>query len=252
MDELPMDSKHNFVEVAKEMAPHGVFRIGLNMANFLLVRANQQGQEPSGIAPSLAKEIAKRLGLKIQFFPYATPGEMADDASKDIWDMALLAVEPARATVIDFTDAYLEIESSYLVPPGSSIQSVEEVDRPGVKIAVMEKSAYDLYLSRSIQHATLVHAKSMDESFDIFVNQKLDALAGLKPRLIQEEQKLKGSRMLAGRFTAVQQAIGVPRGKPLSSSFIRDFVQEAISTGLVQKIIDGHHINGVNVAALKG
>ncbi len=247
-----MNSKHNLIEVAKEMAPHGVFRVGLNMANFLLVRANPQGQDPSGIAPSMAKDIASRLGLKIQFFPYATPGEMADDASKDIWDMALLAVEPARATVIDFTDAYLEIESSYLVPPGSSIQSVEEVDQPGVKIAVMEKSAYDLYLSRSIQHATLVHAKSMDESFDMFVSQKLDALAGLKPRLIQEEQKLKGSRMLAGRFTAVQQAIGVPKGKPLSSSFIRDFVQEAISTGLVQKIIDDHQIKGVSVAALKG
>jgi len=91
----------------------------------------------------------------------------------------------------------------------------------------------------------------MDESYEVFINQKLDALAGLKPRLIQEEQKLQGSRMLPGRFTAVQQAIGVPRGKPLSSAYIRDFVQEAISTGLVQDIIDGHHIKGVSVAALR-
>jgi polar amino acid transport system substrate-binding protein len=175
---------------------------------------------------------------------------LAEDAPKDIWDLALLAVEPARATVIDFTNAYLEIESSYLVPEGSSIHGIDDVDKPGVKIAVMEKSAYDLYLTRSIKHATLVHAKSMDESFEIFVSQQLDALAGLKPRLIQEEQKLKGSKMLPGRFTAVQQAMGVPKGKSLAANFIGDFIKEAISSGLVQKIIDGHQIKGVSVAAL--
>ncbi len=245
-----MKSNHKLKDVAQEIAPSGVLRVGLNMANFLLVRANGQGQEPTGIAPSMAKEVARQLDLKIEFFPYATPGELAEDAGKNVWDMALLAVEPARATVIDFTGAYLEIESSYLVPEGSRIQAIEDVDKPGVKIAVMEKSAYDLYLSRSIKHATLVRASSMDASYEIFVEQKLDALAGLKPRLFQEEQKLKGSRMLPGRFTAVQQAMGVPKGKLLAASFVRDFVQESIVSGWVQKIIDHHQIKGVSVAAL--
>lgn len=245
-----MKQNYNLTDVAKEIAPSGILRVGLNMANFLLVKANGQDQEPTGIAPSMAKEVANRLGLKIKFFPYATPGELAEDANKNIWDMALLAVEPARATVIDFTNAYLEIESSYLVPEGSSIHAIEDVDKPGVKIAVMEKSAYDLYLSRSIKHATLVRAKSMDESFEIFVSQQLDALAGLKPRLIQEEQKLKGSKMLPGRFTAVQQAMGVPKGKSLAAGFIGDFVKEAISCGLVQEIINVHQIKGVSVAGL--
>jgi len=203
-------------KVAEELAPMGTLRVGLNMANFLLVRAGSVGQDPMGIAPSMAKEIAAGLGLDIEFLPFETPGEMAEQALKNVWDMALLAVEPARAQSIDFTHAYLEIESSYLIPSGSALKNIADVDQPGIRISVMERSAYDLYLSRTIKHAELVHAKSMDESFDKFVSMKLDALAGLKPRLIQEEKKLPGSKILEGRFTAVQQAIGVPKGKSLA------------------------------------
>jgi len=238
-------------KVAEEIAPSGTLRVGLNMANFLLVRAGSVGNEPIGIAPSMAKEVASRLHLAIEFLPFATPGELAEQASMNVWDMALLAVEPARAQVIDFTHAYLEIESSYLVPPGSKLMSLSDVDQQGVKISVMERSAYDLYLSRTIKHAELVHSASMDESFEKFVKMKLDALAGLKPRLIQEEMKLLGSKILEGRFTAVQQAIGVPRGKSLAIGFIDDFVKKSIASGLVKQIIDFHQIKGVSVAPLE-
>jgi len=240
-------SNENLSEVAKEIAPHKILRVALNLANFLLVNLDQD-KEPIGIAPSLALEIAKKLNIELQFLPYATPGEIAEDAQKDIWDMALLAIEPARAEVIDFSPAYLEIESTYLVPAQSSIKGIDEVDQPGVRIAVMEKSAYDLFLSRSIKYAQLIRSKSMDESFDVFASDKLEVLAGLKPRLIQEQQRLEGSKILPGRFTAVQQAIGVPKGKIRSVDFISDFVREALSIGRVQELINLHGIKGVNAA----
>jgi polar amino acid transport system substrate-binding protein len=240
-------SNENLTPIAKEIAPHNILRVALNLANFLLVNLDQD-KEPIGIAPSLALEIAKKLNIDLQFLPYATPGEIAEDAQKDIWDMALLAIEPARAEVIDFSSAYLEIESTYLVPARSSIMGIDEVDQPGVRIAVMEKSAYDLFLSRSIKHAQLIRSKSMDESFDVFVSDKLEVLAGLKPRLIQEQQRLEGSKILPGRFTAVQQAMGLPKGSQLGINFIRSFVLEAVRSGHVEKIIKTHGIQGVNVA----
>jgi len=245
-----MTSDKDLSHVRQDLAPSGTMRVGLNLANFLLVNMNKATGEPEGIAPSLARELATRLGLKIEFLPYGTPGEIAEDATSDIWDLALLAVEPARSEVIDFTAPYLEIESTYLVPEKSQLASIEDVDQDGIKIAVMNKSAYDLYLTRNIQHATLIRSPSMDESFDVFVAQQLDVLAGLKPRLLNEQQRLKGSRILPGRFTAVQQAIGVPKGKTNGANYIKDFVKEMLASGRVQEIIDFHGIKGVSVAQI--
>ena len=147
--------------VRAELAPQGTLKVGLNLANFLLVSMKDPSQAPKGIAPDLAREVAREIGVPIEFFPYATPGEMADAAHSGVWNMALLAVEPVRQNVIDFSAPYLEIEATYLVPANSPVQSIEDVDRAGVRISVMHKSAYDLYLSRSLQHAQLVQAASM-------------------------------------------------------------------------------------------
>jgi len=234
--------------VRAELAPQGTLNVGLNLANFLLVSMKDPQQAPQGIAPDLAREVARQLDLPIAFFPYATPGEMADAAHSGIWSMALLAVEPARQNVIDFSAPYLEIEATYLVPANSPLQRIEEVDRAGVRISVMHKSAYDLYLSRSLQHAQLVPAPSMDASFDQFVAQGMEALSGLRPRLVQEQAKLPGSRILDGRFTAIGQAIGVPKGGVAAAAFLRQFVEQAKASGLVAQIIERNGVRGVTVA----
>ena len=179
--------------VRAELAPQGTLKVGLNLANFLLVSMKDPSQAPKGIAPDLAREVAREIGMPIEFFPYATPGEMADAAQSGVWNMALLAVEPVRQNVIDFSAPYLEIEATYLVPANSPLQRIEDVDRAGVRIAVMHKSAYDLYLSRSLKHAQLVQMASMDASYNEFVTQGLEALSGLRPRLVQEQAKLPGS-----------------------------------------------------------
>jgi polar amino acid transport system substrate-binding protein len=233
---------------AAELAPTGVLRAGINLSNFLLVSGRSPTGEPEGVAPDMARAVAERLGVPVNYVTFPRPGELADAAGMNVWDIGLIAAEPARAETIAFSPAYCEIEATYLVPAGSSLKSIEEVDRPGVRIAIAERSAYDLWLTRHLQHAELLRAPSLDASYDLFVADKLDALAGLKPRLLQDVEKLPGARILDGRFTAVEQSIGTQPGKPAGAAFLRDFVEEAKASGLVAGLIERRKICGVSVA----
>lgn len=235
-----------------ELAPAGTLRVGLNLSNFLLVNAFPAGGSPSGVAPDLGREIARRLGVPVAFLPYASAGAMADAVGEGVWDIAFMGAEPARAGTIAFTAAYLEIEAGYLVPPGSPIRALDEVDRPGVRIATYDKSAYDLYLTRTLQHATLVRAASIDASYELFVAQKLEVLSGLKPRLLMDAERLPGARVLEGRFTAVQQAIATPIARSAGADYLRAFAEEAKRSGLVAELIERHGVRGVAVAPLSG
>ena len=235
-------------EVRSELAPSGTLRAGINLANFLLVTGRSPEGDPEGVAPDMAAEIARRLDVPIAYVPFETPAKLADAAGDDVWDIGLIGAEPARAQTIAFTAAYTEIEATYLVAAGSALREVEDVDREGVRIAVAGGSAYDLFLSRSLEHAELVRASGLDGSFDLFVEQKLDALAGLRPRLISDVERLPGARILDGRFTAVQQAVGTPRPREGGAAFLRELVEEAKASGLVQRLIDRHRVRGLSVA----
>ena len=231
-----------------ELAPTGVLRAGINMANFLLVTGRRDDGAPQGVAPDMASAVAERLGVEVVYVPYETPGQLADDATKGVWDVGLIGAEPARAEHIAFSAAYVEIEATYLVPADSLIQAIDDVDRTGVRIAVAARSAYDLYLTRNIQHAELLRVAGLNASYDLFVNDKLDALAGLRPRLMSDVEKLPGARLLDGKFTAVQQAIGTPRDRGAAAAFLRDFVEEAKTSGLVGQFIERHRVKGLSVA----
>jgi polar amino acid transport system substrate-binding protein len=231
-----------------ELAPTGVLRAGINLSNFLLVSGRSAAGDPEGVAPDLAAEIASRLGVPVAYVPFARPDELADAAGSGAWDIGLIAAEPARAETIAFSPAYAEIEATYLVPAGSPLTSIAAVDRPGVRIAIAARSAYDLWLSRHLEHAELVRSASLDASFEQFVAGQLDALAGLKPRLLQDLEQLPGARILDGRFTAVQQAVGTAQGNPAGAAFLSDFVEEAKASGLVARLIERHHIRGLTVA----
>jgi polar amino acid transport system substrate-binding protein len=241
------------VPETSELAPAGRLRAGINYSNFLIVQRNAATGELKGIAPDLAAEAARRLGVPVELVPYDSPSKMGDDAGSGKWDVAFLGAEPARAEMIAFTAAYLEIPSGYLVPAGSKLKSVEEVDRPGTRIAIAARAAYDLYLTRSLKHAELVRASGIEGSEHLFVNEKLDALAGLKPALIASAGRIAGSRLLDGHFTAVQQAIGTPKARSASAAaWLRAFAEDAKASGLVAKLIAKHGIQGVNVAPPDG
>ncbi len=235
--------------IVAELAPTGVLRAGINLSNFLLVSGKSAGGEPVGVAPDMAREIAKRLGVPVKYVTFPSPAELADAAEKGVWDVAFIGAEPQRAEKIAFTPAYVEIEASYLVPAGSKLKAIAEVDRPGVRIAVFGRSAYGLWLERSVERATLVRGDSIDASFRLFVDEKCDALAGLKPRLLKDVQTLPGARILDGRFTAVQQAIGTARANAAGAQFLRRFVSEAKTSGFVAALIARHQVQGLSVAA---
>ena len=227
-----------------ELAPTGVLRAGINMSNFLLVTGSTPEGDPDGVSPDMARAVAERLGVPLKLVPFKTPGELADAAVEDVWDIGNIGAEPERAKTIAFTPAYVEIEATYLVPAESPIQSIDEVDRDGVRIAVSARSAYELWLSDNIRHAELVLAQGIDASINTFVEQKLEALAGLRPRLVDDVKKLPGARILDGKFTAVQQAIGTRPDREAGAAFLRDFVEEAKASGFVASLIDKHGVSG--------
>ena len=230
--------------VVAELAPTGVLRAGINMSNFLLVTGRTAAGEPDGVSPDMAREIARRLGVGVELVPFKTPGELADQAGKNVWDIGNIGAEPQRAQSIDFTAAYVEIQATYLVPAGSPLKRIEDVDAEGVRIAVTQRSAYELWLSRNIKHAELVMTASLDEALQRFVDEKLEALAGLRPRLVTDVEALTGARILDGQFTAVQQAVGCNKGKPAAAAFLSDFVEAAKASGFVAGLIEKHGVAG--------
>ena len=231
-------------EALTELAPTGVLRAAINMGNALLVTGRTASGDPEGVAPDMAREIASRLGVPVAYVPYARPGELADAAGSGVWDIGLIGAEPQRAEKISFTPAYVEIEATYLVPAGSPLKTVAEVDRAGVRIAVTARSAYDLWLERNIKHAQLVRSEGGDATFKQFVDEKIEALAGLRPRLLEDVQKLPGARILDGQFAAVQQAVGTARQNTAGAAFLREFVEEAKASGLVARLIERHKVIG--------
>jgi polar amino acid transport system substrate-binding protein len=235
-------------QVKAELAPTGVLRAGINLSNFLLVTGKTDAGDPVGVAPDMASEIARRLGVPVRFVTYKTPGELADMADAGAWDIGLIGAEPQRAEKIAFTPAYVEIEATYLVPAGSTLKSIADVDRPGVRIAVTGRSAYGLWLDRNIKQAQLVKSGTLDSAYEQFVGDKLDALAGLRPRLLSDVEKLPGARILDGQFTAVQQAVGTARHNSAAADYLRSFVAEVKASGFVGRLIDKHKVRGLSVA----
>jgi polar amino acid transport system substrate-binding protein len=235
-------------EIIAALAPTGVLRAGINLSNFLLVTGKSPAGDPTGVAPDMAGELAKQLGVPVKYVTFKSPGELADQAGKEVWDVGLIGAEPQRAETIAFTSAYVEIEASYLVPAGSRLKSIAEVDASGVRIAVAGRSAYGLWLDRNIKHAELVRADSLTGATEQFMRDKLDALAGLKPGLLADLDKLPGARILEGKFMSVQQAIGTAKKNTVGAAYLRDFVEEAKASGLVARLIARHKVRGLSVA----
>lgn len=230
--------------ITEQLAPTGVLRAGINMSNFLLVNSETAQGEPAGVSPDMAKALADKLGVELQLVVYKNPGDVADAATRNEWDIANIAAEAERAKVISFSPAYCEIQATYLLPPNSPISKLDQVDREGVRIAVKERAAYDLWLTENLTSATLVRAPSMDESFDVFQQQSLEVLAGLRPRLLNDVEKIPGSTLMNDSFTAVQQSIGCQPGRLEGAEFIQSFVRSSIESGFVESLIERHGVAG--------
>jgi polar amino acid transport system substrate-binding protein len=238
--------------VRTDLAPSGTLRAGVNYGNFILATRDPASGDSRGVAIDLTRELGRRLGVPVEIVPYDSVAAMVDAAGTGAWDIAYLGIDPAREDAIGFTAAYLEIEATYLVPPGSPIRVLADVDREGVRVAAPARANYELFLSRHLQRAQLVRAPNAEAAFGLLAAGQADVLAGLRQALIGLPARLPGARVLDGRFMAVQQAVGVPRGRDAGLRYLRGVVEEAKASGLVAQAIERTGARGVSVAPSAG
>ncbi|HEU5297240.1 MAG TPA: ABC transporter substrate-binding protein [Burkholderiaceae bacterium] len=229
-----------------ELAPRGTLHAAINLGNPILAR--KEGGELRGVSVDLSRELAQRLGVPLQFVVYESAGSVVFAAAAQAWDVAFVAIDPARGREMLQSNPYVIIEGAYLVAADSPIRSNDEVDRAGVRIAVGKGSAYDLYLSRALKQAQLVYAPTSPAVTDLFVAQKLDVAAGVRQQLEADAKRLPGLRVLDGRFMVIQQAMATPSGRDAGLAYLNQFVEEMKSSGFVAQALQRHTIQGVAVA----
>ncbi len=217
-------------DIVKDFAPTGRLRAAINYGNSVLVQRNAATGELSGITVELARELGRRLGVPVDLVPFDAAGKVFEALKREAWDVGFLAIEPVRAAEIDFTAPYVIIEGVYIVPKDSALKTVADVDRPGVRIAVNKGSAYDLYLTRTLKHATLERG---DDGIALFKGGKLDVVGGVKQPMVEYAKSDPSVRVMDGRFMAIQQAMGTPKGRAAAEPYLRAFVEEMKASGFV-------------------
>jgi polar amino acid transport system substrate-binding protein len=234
--------------VRAELASTGKIRAGINYGNSILATKDKASGESRGVAVDLLYELGRRLGVPVEIIAYDSVAVMGDAAPTGAWDIAFLGSDPEREKLMSFTAAYLEIEATYLVAGASPLRTATDVDREGVRISAPARGNYELYLQRNLKRAQLVSTQGADAAFDLLATGKVDALAGLKQGLTGLAEKLPGSRIVDGRFMAVQQSIAVPKGREAGLQYLRSVVEDAKASGLVARAIEKTGARGVAVA----
>ena len=232
-----------------ELAPTGVLRAGINLSNFLLVTGRSATAEPEGVSPDVAREIATSLGVPVHYVTFKSPGELADQAGKNVWDIGLIGAEPQRAAVMTFSAAYVEIEATYMVPPGSPIKSIAEVDRKGVKDRHL--GALGLRPVAREQHQECRADPDRGARRRVQqVRRGQDRRAGRAAAGPAQGHRrgCRAPRILDGKFSAVQQAVGCNKPAKAGAEYIAAFVEQAKKSGLIASLIEKHKVNGLSVA----
>jgi polar amino acid transport system substrate-binding protein len=214
-------------EIVKEFAPSGTLRAAINQGNSVLAQKGPNG-EALGITVDLARELGRRLSVPVELVTFDGAGKAFDALKAGVTDIGFLAIEPVRAAEVDFTAPYVLIEGTYMVPKDSALQKIEDVDAAGVRIAVNKGSAYDLYLTRTLKHATLQRG---DDGVALFKKENFEAAGGVRQPLEAHARNDAAVRVMAGRFMAIQQAMGLPKGRARAHAYLREFVEEMKSSG---------------------
>jgi polar amino acid transport system substrate-binding protein len=236
------------VAVVADLAPTGTLRAAINFDNPILASKDAASGEPGGISVELSRELARRLGTAVEFVPYHSAGKVVEGLTTGAWDVCYLAIDPVRAAVIGFTSPYVVIEGVYLVSEGSPMHDNAEVDRSGVRVVVCTGSAYDLFLTRELKHATIVRAPTSPEVIELFMSQQLDVAAGVRPAIEADARRIPGLRLLPGRFMAINQAMGTPRGREVGANYLHAFIEEMKASGFIARSFVRNRIEGASVA----
>ncbi len=234
--------------IVKDLAPSGRLRVAMNFGNPVLAQKDPVTGEPGGVSAELARELAGRLGVPVEFIAYGSAGNVTDALKSGAWDVCFLAIDPIRAAGIEFTAPYVIIEGTYAVPSNSPFQSAAEVDREGVRVAVGRGSAYDLYLTRALKNATLLRVEGSEPALDLFLSDKLDAAGGVRQPLVTFAAAHPGVRVLPDRFMVIEQAMGTPKGRETAARYLRAFVEEMKASGFVAAALEASGQSDVTVA----
>ena len=233
------------------LAPTGKLRVAFLSAPIYATKDAATG-ELRGVAIDLGKELAQRAGVPFDPVVYASFPELMNGAKSGQWDVALMGVDAQRATVVDFSAPFMNVEQGYLVRAGVQIAAASDVDVPGVRVGVLEKSSLDSLLSQTLKNAALVRAKTLPENFALLDAGKTDVMAATKPALFAGAESRPGTRVLDGRFPVDAVGMGVPKGRDAAAAaFTGRFVDEAKAEGLVKSAIERAGLRGVVVAPLK-
>ena len=225
-------------DALKELTPTGKLRAAINFGNGVLAQKGRDGT-PQGITADLSRELARRLGVDVDFVTFEAAGKVFEAAKAGAWDVAYVAIEPVRAAEIEFSAPYVIIDGTYMVRKDSPLQEVGDVDKPGIRIAVGLGSAYDLYLTRTIKNATVVRAAvgGGRAMIEMFVNDKLDAAAGVRQPLEAYAKDHPDMRVMSGAFQQIQQAMGTPKGRTAGARYLAGFIEEMKASGFVAEAL---------------
>ena len=232
--------------IRSDLAPNGRLRAGMNLGNALFTTKDPTTGELRGVSVDLMRELASRLGVPVDFVIHATPGDVADASERGTWDVAVLAIEQTRAEKIAFSPAMTEIEATYVVHKDSVLQSAGQVDTAGIRISAAEKAGYELFLTRTLRNATIVRTKGFRASVDLFNERRADALAGLKPALLESMDRMPDARILEGKFMTVNHGLGTPRDRLVAAEYLKAFVNEVNASGFVTRSIARHGVQGLS------
>jgi polar amino acid transport system substrate-binding protein len=234
-------------DAVKELAPSGKLRAAINVGNIVLAQKDDKG-EVHGASVDLARELARRLGVPIDLHIYDAAGKVTDAVKNGEWDIAFVAIEPARAQGIAFTAPYVVIEGTYMAGVDSPLKSIADVDHDGVRIAVGKGSAYDLYLTRTLAHAALVRYPTSPLALDGFLADKIDAAAGVKQQLVQFAKSHPNVRVMDGHFQDIRQAMATPLGRDAGLKYLNGFIEEMKTSGFVKSTLERSGQSGDLVA----
>ena len=233
--------------VVADLAPTGPLRAAINFGNPVLAR--RDADAPGGISADLARELARRLGVAVQFVTYEAAGTVVQGLKVGAaWDVCFLAIDPLRAQTITFTAPYVVIEGVYMVAGDSALRSTAEVDRAGIRVGVVVGSAYDLFLTRALKHATMVRAAEIGPVMALWDGGELDVVAGVEPQLAALSARRPATRLLPEPFMAINQAMGLPAGREAGAHYLRAFVDEMKASGFVAEAFVRNHIVGASMA----
>ena len=212
------------------------------MSNFLLVNSKDSSGLPDGVSPEIGKRLAKELNVKCELVQFAKPGLLADAVNNDLWDVGNIAYEKERAKTIEFSDPYVNIDANFIVNNSSNFKSNKNINLSGVKIAVLERSAYDLWLTENFHNVELIRADTIENSHKLFREKKVDVLAGLKPKLLEELQYDKNFKLIEIPFTYIKQSIGIKKGSPETIRFLNKFILKIIKEGFIESLLKKYEV----------